>query len=68
MTVVTLRKPMGNGACLPSRDQDECGHGLSENPHDAYGDLKLWADDVKARWQGIQARLSGSNSLGVPQR
>lgn len=24
------------------------GHGLSEKPHDAYGDSKLWADDVQA--------------------
>jgi non-heme chloroperoxidase len=24
------------------------GHGLSEQPHDAYGDSKLWADDIQA--------------------
>jgi pimeloyl-ACP methyl ester carboxylesterase len=24
------------------------GHGLSDKPHDAYGDSKLWADDVHA--------------------
>ena len=30
------------------------GHGESEKPHDAYGDPKLWADDVKAvlEWAG----------------
>jgi non-heme chloroperoxidase len=27
---------------------DNRGHGLSEKPHDAYADPKLWADDVQA--------------------
>jgi pimeloyl-ACP methyl ester carboxylesterase len=27
---------------------DNRGHGLSEKPRDAYGDSRLWADDVKA--------------------
>ncbi len=27
---------------------DMRGHGLSDKPHDAYGDSKLWADDVNA--------------------
>jgi len=27
---------------------DMRGHGLSGKPHDAYGDSRLWADDVKA--------------------
>jgi non-heme chloroperoxidase len=27
---------------------DMRGHGLSDKPHDAYGDSKLWADDINA--------------------
>ncbi|HEX6492305.1 MAG TPA: alpha/beta hydrolase [Candidatus Dormibacteraeota bacterium] len=27
---------------------DNRGHGLSEKPHDAYADSRLWADDVRA--------------------
>lgn len=27
---------------------DNRGHGLSDKPHDAYGDSRLWADDVAA--------------------
>ena len=29
------------------------GHGLSEKPRDAYGDSKLWADDVRAVIAGL---------------
>jgi len=29
------------------------GHGLSDKPHDAYTDAKLWADDVNAVIQGL---------------
>jgi len=38
------------------------GHGLSEKPRDAYGESKLWADDVNAVVQALrleQAILSG---------
>lgn len=38
------------------------GHGLSEKPRDAYGESKLWADDVNAVLQSLrleQAILSG---------
>lgn len=38
------------------------GHGLSEKPRDAYGESKLWADDVNAVIQSLQLRnvvLSG---------
>ena len=38
------------------------GHGLSEKPRDAYGETKLWADDVNAVLQSLrleQAILSG---------
>jgi non-heme chloroperoxidase len=38
------------------------GHGLSEKPRDAYGDSKLWADDVNAVLQSLrleQAILCG---------
>jgi non-heme chloroperoxidase len=41
---------------------DMRGHGLSEKPRDAYGDSKLWADDVNAVLQSLgleQAILSG---------
>src|SRR5688500_18939840 len=27
---------------------DARGHGLSDKPRDAYGDSKLWADDIQA--------------------
>ena len=30
------------------------GHGQSDKPHDAYGDSKLWADDVHAVVQSLQ--------------
>ena len=30
------------------------GHGLSEKPRDAYGDSKLWADDVHAVLTGLE--------------
>ena len=33
---------------------DMRGHGLSDRPRDAYGDSKLWADDVNAVIQGLQ--------------
>jgi non-heme chloroperoxidase len=29
------------------------GHGLSEKPRDAYGDPRLWADDVHAVIEGL---------------
>ena len=29
------------------------GHGLSDKPHDAYGDSKLWADDINAVIQSL---------------
>jgi non-heme chloroperoxidase len=29
------------------------GHGLSDKPHDAYTDSKLWADDIKAVIQSL---------------
>src|SRR5262245_57619893 len=29
------------------------GHGLSDKPRDAYGDSKLWADDVRAVIEGL---------------
>jgi pimeloyl-ACP methyl ester carboxylesterase len=38
------------------------GHGLSDKPHDAYGDSKLWADDVHAVIEALdleQPVLSG---------
>jgi non-heme chloroperoxidase len=41
---------------------DMRGHGLSEKPRDAYGESKLWADDVNALLQSLrleQAILSG---------
>jgi non-heme chloroperoxidase len=41
---------------------DMRGHGLSEKPRDAYGDSKLWADDVNAVLQSLgleQPILSG---------
>ena len=41
---------------------DMRGHGLSEKPHDAYGDSRLWADDVNAVLQSLrleQAVLCG---------
>lgn len=30
------------------------GHGLSQKPHDAYGDSKLWADDINAVIQTLK--------------
>lgn len=33
---------------------DMRGHGLSDKPHDAYGDSKLWADDVNAVIQALK--------------
>lgn len=30
------------------------GHGLSDKPHDAYGDSKLWADDLNAVIQKLE--------------
>ncbi len=44
------------------------GHGLSDKPRDAYGDSKLWADDVQAVIQSLKlARpiLSGWSYGGV---
>jgi non-heme chloroperoxidase len=41
---------------------DMRGHGLSDKPRDAYGESKLWADDVNAVLQSLrleQAVLSG---------
>src|SRR5579859_5285306 len=32
---------------------DMRGHGLSDKPANAYGDSKLWADDVNAVIQGL---------------
>jgi len=33
---------------------DMRGHGLSDKPHEAYGDSKLWADDVNAVIQEVK--------------
>jgi pimeloyl-ACP methyl ester carboxylesterase len=44
------------------------GHGLSEKPHDAYNDSKLWADDVQAVIQTLgldHPVLSGWSYGGV---
>lgn len=44
------------------------GHGLSEKPHDAYGDSRLWADDVQAVITTlglVQPVLSGWSYGGV---
>ena len=30
------------------------GHGLSDKPHDAYGDSKVWADDINAVVEGLK--------------
>jgi non-heme chloroperoxidase len=41
---------------------DMRGHGLSDKPHDAYGESRLWADDVNAVLRSLrleQAILSG---------
>jgi pimeloyl-ACP methyl ester carboxylesterase len=35
-------------------DLDIRGHGLSDKPHDAYGDSRLWADDVDAVIRTLQ--------------
>ena len=55
------------------------GHGLSDKPHDAYNDSKLWADDVNAVIQsstwiipcspdGRTVRLSSSTTFGTTAR
>jgi non-heme chloroperoxidase len=44
------------------------GHGLSEKPHDAYGDSKMWADDVQAVITALgldKPVLSGWSYAGV---
>jgi non-heme chloroperoxidase len=44
------------------------GHGLSEKPRDAYGDSKLWADDVRAVISALRLDkpvLSGWSYAGV---
>ena len=41
------------------------GHGLSDKPRDAYGDSRLWADDVRAVIDTAQSRSPGPERLVV---
>jgi non-heme chloroperoxidase len=40
------------------------GHGLSEKPRDAYGDSRMWADDVHAVMAAL--RLDDEGNIHVP--